>query len=693
MSNNELNEKLKLLIELYNRGKFQDVLSKGNTIKSKFPRSLIIYNILGASNTGLKKYSDAINCYNEALKIDNSHPDTYNNIGVAYQKKGDQQMAIKNFEKAIKLKSDYPEAYNNLGISFKKIRKYKDSLDNYSKALLIKSNFYEAYFNLGAVLYELGDYEKSLKNYQKAIIIKPDYHEAYYNMCAVLPNITFSEYHPHHYKFIEKLLDYNTYVRPQQISNCVVSLLKFDPEITLVFDELSLGKLDTLNLKIIEKLGKITLLNKMMKVCRIADISFENLFTKIRSSILFSISKVSENTNFQNLQLALALQCFHNEYIFNQTEDENRALEKLIKSVEISFEKGTHPSLKSILCIASYRALYTFKWSNLLDLPLYYKELIKRQILDFRNEKNIKSKIKKVGVISDKISKKVQAQYEENPYPRWTQLRLNIYPLSIKEFVEEYELNIKNTNILKVYRPEVLIAGCGTGQNSISTATKFRNCKILATDISLSSLAYAIRKTDELGIKNIEYVQSDILNLNKIDKKFDIIECSGVLHHMDNPIKGWQTLFECLKTGGLMKIALYSSFARSHINKIREEISNHGIQSTDDEMKNFRIILKNSDKTEHRKITNSQDFYSLSTFRDLIFHEKEHQFNLLEIKSSLEKLGLIFSGFENKKILKDFKTKYKYSGDQYDLHKWNDFEKNNPDIFIGMYQFWCQKLN
>ena len=146
--------------------------------------------------------------------------------------------------------------------------------------------------------------------------------------------------------------------------------------------------------------------------------------------------------------------------------------------------------------------------------------------------------------------------------------------------------------------------------NSISTATKFRNCKIFATDISLSSLAYAIRKTDELGIKNIEYVQSDILNLNKIDKKFDIIECSGVLHHMDNPIKGWQTLFECLKTGGLMKIALYSSFARSHINKIREEISNHGIQSTDDEMKNFRIILKNSDKTEHRKITSSQDFYS-----------------------------------------------------------------------------------
>ena len=77
---------------------------------------------------------------------------------------------------------------------------------------------------------------------------------------------------------------------------------------------------------------------------------------------------------------------------------------------------------------------------------------------------------------------------------------------------------------------------------------------------------------------------------------------------MDNPIKGWQTLFECLKTGGLMKIALYSSFARSHINKIREEISNHGIQSTDDEMKNFRIILKTLTRQSTKKLLAHKTF-------------------------------------------------------------------------------------
>ena len=27
----------------------------------------------------------------------------------------------------------------------------------------------------------------------------------------------------------------------------------------------------------------------------------------------------------------------------------------------------------------------------------------------------------------------------------------------------------------------------------------------------------------------------------------------------------------------------------------------------------------------------------------------------------------------------------------FDLDWWDDFEKLNPDAFLGMYQFWCQK--
>ncbi len=42
---------------------------------------------------------------------------------------------------------------------------------------------------------------------------------------------------------------------------------------------------------------------------------------------------------------------------------------------------------------------------------------------------------------------------------------------------------------------DVLIAGCGTGQHAIETAQRFSGARVLAIDLSLTSLAYAKRKT------------------------------------------------------------------------------------------------------------------------------------------------------------------------------------------------------
>ena len=37
-------------------------------------------------------------------------------------------------------------------------------------------------------------------------------------------------------------------------------------------------------------------------------------------------------------------------------------------------------------------------------------------------------------------------------------------------------------------------------------------------------------------------MQADILDLAKLNKRFDIIESVGVLHHMENPMAGWKVL-------------------------------------------------------------------------------------------------------------------------------------------------------
>ena len=163
-----------------------------------------------------------------------------------------------------------------------------------------------------------------------------------------------------------------------------------------------------------------------------------------------------------------------------------------------------------------------------------------------------------IRTIKNNISK-VRKQYEEDVS------KMDKHSLSSSQavFLHINSFNIKlfNKTITNVENPDILIAGCGTGQHPLGTATRFKNSKVIAADLSLSSLAYAKRKTLELGIKNIEYMQADILDLGLLEQKFHIIESCGVLHHMDNPMEGWKTLVGCLREGGLMRIALYSELA------------------------------------------------------------------------------------------------------------------------------------
>ena len=313
------------------------------------------------------------------------------------------------------------------------------------------------------------------------------------------------------------------------------------------------------------------------------------------------------------------------------------------------------------------------------------------QVLEPKQETNFKSKLTLLKEINNEISSKVRDQYESNPYPRWIKLGLPLRPSRISKVINNFNLKLFDYRVKKVEAPNILIAGCGTGQETIETAARFKDSKVIAIDLSLSSLAYAKRKTEEFGIQNIDYMQADILGLGKLDRQFDIVESAGVLHHMDDPVAGWRVLTDCLKPGGLMRIGLYSELARQHIVEIRQEISEAGIGSSDEEMKSFRTKVINSDQDHHRTMSNFNDFYSLSTLRDLLFHIQEHRFTIPQIQDCLSELGLKFCGFEAEKIVSQFKLTNAEGDDLYDLDKWQDYERANPSAFRGMYQFWCQK--
>jgi SAM-dependent methyltransferase len=244
--------------------------------------------------------------------------------------------------------------------------------------------------------------------------------------------------------------------------------------------------------------------------------------------------------------------------------------------------------------------------------------------------------------------------------------------------------------------PEVLIAGCGTGQHSLNTASRFKDARVLAIDLSFSSLSYAERKTTELRVSNIEYAQADIMELGTLDRQFDLIESAGVLHHLGDPMAGWKVLVDLLKSGGLMRIALYSETARHDIITGRSMIAEMGYTSSAEDIRRCRqdfIAMADDGNGAMAKICEREDFYSLSTCRDLLFHVQEHRFTIPQIGEALDVLNLKFLGFEmpNQSAMKRFKDIYPKETDLTSLALWHEFEQQHPDTFIGMFQFWCIK--
>ena len=84
--------------------------------------------------------------------------------------------------------------------------------------------------------------------------------------------------------------------------------------------------------------------------------------------------------------------------------------------------------------------------------------------------------------------------------------------------------------------------------------------------------------------------------------------------------------------------------------------------------------------------------FSLSELRDLLFHVQEHVLNLPQIARFLLDNGQ-FLGFKlSPYVLQRYRRQFPEDSAMVDLNLWDRFEAENPRTFIGMYQFWVQKI-
>ena len=649
---------------------------------------------LGSTLRKLGRLGEAEALYKSAISLQPDDAQYHSNLGVTLHELGKLGEAEESCKKAIALEPGSSQAHYNLGVTLQELGTLNEAEASYRRAIGLEPGYAQAHNNLGVTLKKLGRPEEAISSYVRAINLKADLSSAYSNLGVALTGIRFVEEDQSLYPILLDLITEADFVRPADVAEAILSLLRLNASVK---DLLLKTPIDP-DIKEVgqatEVLAKIPLLKQLMRVCPLPDLEFEAVFTSIRRVILNNLRTAERSPETIDFLSTLSLHCFTNEFVYSETGEELELVSDLETRIAKCIAQTSQPTLIEVLCLATYRPLHKYDWSERLQVLQQLPEVQSRLLDEPRAERAIALDIPVLARINDEVSREVRDQYENNPYPRWVRLRIPPRAKSVAEVCDEGQLRLHCEAIRRALSPSILIAGCGTGQHSIETASRFINSQVTAVDLSRASLSYARRKTSALGITNIAYLQADILHLEELGQQFDIVESSGVLHHMDDPMAGWRVLTNLLKSGGLMKIGLYSESARRHIVMIREEIAARDIGTSATEIKQFRQSVIKSHDRHHQRLKTSVDFFSLSTLRDLIFHVQEHRFTIMQIESCLNELGLKFCGFKNNNtdIFRTFKKSFGDEADTCDLSLWHQFEESHPSTFAAMYQFWCQKI-
>jgi 2-polyprenyl-3-methyl-5-hydroxy-6-metoxy-1,4-benzoquinol methylase/tetratricopeptide (TPR) repeat protein len=432
----------------------------------------------------------------------------------------------------------------------------------------------------------------------------------------------------------------------------------------------------------LEGLAQDPLLAEALVSLVLRDPALEQRLTTLRKTLLLD----GASDALIPLLARLATQCHLNEYAWAVSPEEDEAVQALARHVALGAQTAVQ-----LLTLACFQALGDTSNADALlrhDWPEPVRRVLDEQVVARNAERVLAAETPALTPIRRGVSEQVRAQYEENPYPRWTRIPAQ-QPAPMERILRA---TLPHADLQPLATaPEVLIAGCGSGQHAIQAARRSDGVSVLAVDLSRASLGYARRKAAEAGITNITFAQADLLELGATGRTFDIIECVGVLHHLSDPFEGAQVLTSLLRPGGVMKLGLYSAAGRAPLAAAkalakRYPPSAEGIRA-------LRAAIQQAPAGDPVRVAlGIGDFYAISTCRDLLMHVQEHVLDIGDVRRMAAENGLRFLGFALPPgLAAAYRRAFPQDASETNFDNWAAFEQGNPTAFAAMYQFWVQK--
>ena len=660
-------------------------------------------------------------------------PGVLSNLGGLLAGLGRHEDSVDALRRAVALAPDLPQALYNLGRSLFALGRAADAVDPLSRAAHLMPGDAAVHAAHGAALAQRGDVTAAIDALSRAAALTADDPWLHLDLArlqieagrpgratpAIVAAVAASAGDAAVLAAASRCLETLSFSRPdaaltdairrcldspgtaQRLARPTLSLLAQEPEIAELLHRATTGD-DAAVIAFWRGGGRgiadNSLFRSLLRGAVLRDRAFEILFAASRRALLAIVrTDGGLAAALRDIAADLARQCHENEFAYAESAAETEALADLEADLR---RVPAAAAVDHLIIYAMYRSIAELLDDGSPAADAWRVDALADLIAEFvdarRLERHIAGELDSMAAVEDPVSKSVRAQYEENPYPRWTTLDVGGPPQPLDVAMRRLFPDLPPAPP-RTAPPAVLIAGCGTGRQALEAATRYAGADVVALDLSRASLPYGARKAAELDIENVRFVHGDILGLAADDRNFDVIECVGVLHHMADPLRSWRILVDRLAADGYMKIGLYSERARQPVLAARRLIEAEGYPSTSDGVRRLRqrMIAEGPNNEAFRRILAWSDFYTLSECRDLLFHVCEHRFTLPDIAAALDSLELDFVGFRLPPTDAAVRYRARFPEDHAlrDLACWDRFEADNPETFLGMYQFWVRRAD
>ena len=163
-SRNPTKTEIDSLFNLYDSGNYPGVEKFCRQLLDRYPESGLVHNMLGVVLNYLNRESEAIEAYEQAIRVESGYADSYNNLGLIIKAQGNQEGALERFKQAVKADPEYGEARNNLGVTLQELGKHALALEHLEEAAKISPNIAFVHLNYAKSLRIQGDFENTSKS-------------------------------------------------------------------------------------------------------------------------------------------------------------------------------------------------------------------------------------------------------------------------------------------------------------------------------------------------------------------------------------------------------------------------------------------------------------------------------------------------------------------------------------------------